>query len=101
MNLNLYSVYDTCAGIYLQIFTKASDGEAVRDWGDICMDAESIIAKHPEHYSLYRVGVWNNASGKITPENPECLETAHAAIARVQKIINPMTEIPDNPGGSE
>ena len=56
MLLNVYSVYDTAAAAYTRPFFLPSDAEALRQFGDICIDREHPIGKHPEDYYLVRIG---------------------------------------------
>lgn len=86
MRLNVYSVYDVAAGAYARPFFSQSDGEALRSFCDIAVDAEHPIGKHPEDYSLFRVGQWDDNKGKLVGEAPECLSTGMEAVARVQKV---------------
>lgn len=86
MRLFLYCVYDSCAGYYDRPFCAQADGEAVRSFSDIAGDAEHPIGKHPEHYSLYRVGAFDNNTSKIVPEDAVVLAKAHELIALAQTI---------------
>ncbi len=86
MNLNIYAIYDTAIGCYMRPFFTQSDGEAIRGFTDIALDAEHPIGKHPEDYSLYRIGVYNDQTGKINAEDKQCLCTAHERIAATRNV---------------
>lgn len=59
MKLNMYCIYDTATGVYLRPFFMQSDGQATRSFKDIATDADHEIGKHPEDYSLHRIGVFD------------------------------------------
>jgi len=77
MKNNIYTVKDSCAGFYQRPFTAQSDGAAMREFADIAKDREHPIGKHPEHYSLWRLGTFNDVNGEIAVELKECLAHAH------------------------
>jgi len=86
MKTQLYGIFDTAAGVYQKPFFGQSDGEVIRSFQDISVDAEHPIGRHPEHYSLYRLGTFDDNNGKVENEENTCLCTAHAAIAATQKV---------------
>jgi len=81
MLMHVYSVFDTAAGIYMRPFVSQADGEATRMFGDLSTDAEHPIGKHPEDYSLFRLGSFNDQNGGLTVEPPECLCTGLEMVA--------------------
>lgn len=87
MRLNIYTIYDTACGAYMRPFFSQSDGEAVRSFSDISLDAEHPIGKHPEDYSLHRIGSFNDQNAIIIPETKECMATALELIA-LSKNVN-------------
>ncbi len=88
MKLNMYSIYDTAAACYTRPFYMQSDGQAMRSFTDISSDADHEIGKHPEDYSLHRIGVWDDSNARTHSEKPECLSTALEAIAN-SRAVNP------------
>lgn len=97
MKSNVYATYDTCAGIYSKPFTAQSDNEVVRSFGDIVKDKTHPIGQHPEHYSVWRIGSFNDQDAKLIPDNPkECLITAMEVAALADA---PVTEhqVPEHP----
>ncbi len=85
MKVQLYGIFDTAAGIYQKPFFGQSDGEVKRSFMDVAVDKECPIGKHPEDYSLYRLGTFDDNSGTLLNEDNECLMTAHEAIAASRK----------------
>lgn len=70
MKLSVYSIFDNAAGAFMQPFFMVNDGMAVRAFSDTANTADSSIKAHPDQFSLYRVGTWNDASGYLEPEDP-------------------------------
>ena len=90
----IYSVYDSAAAVYMRPFFEMTDSSAMRMFGDISVDVEHPIGKHPEHYSLYRIGIWDDANARIEPEEGVCIARAHELVAHRQAIQG-------NSGGSD
>ena len=86
MRVNLYSIFDRASGVYDGPFPIAADGQAVRQFTDFACNADHPIGKHPEDYSLFRVGVWDDVKGSVIPQEPECLARAHECFAKSREI---------------
>jgi len=86
MKSQLYAIYDTAAGIYQKPFFGQSDGEVKRSFMDVATSGDTPIGLHPEDYSLYRLGNFDDNNGKLINEENECLCTAHEIIAQSQSI---------------
>lgn len=63
--LRAFSVFDAKAQAFLQPFFFASDGQAVRIFSDCVRDPSHAFGKHPEDYSLFRVGEFDLINGKL------------------------------------
>ncbi len=81
MKLNIYSIFDTASGLYSRPFFTASDAESIRSFTDIASDAEHPIGKHPEDYTLFRIGTFDDATALLNNEANESLCTALEQIA--------------------
>ncbi len=88
MKLNIYSIYDTASGLYSRPFFTPSDAEAIRSFSDIAVDAEHPIGKHPEDYTLIRIGTFDDATALLNNENNESLCTALERVAATRKFSN-------------
>jgi len=86
MKLNMYTIYDSAAGAYMRPFFLQSDGQAMRAFKDIATDASHEVGKHPEDYSLFRIGVFDDNNATLHPEDRECLATAQEVIASTRRI---------------
>ncbi len=86
MKVNIYSIFDTASGLHRYPMFVNSDGEAIRSFKDASANAESDIGKHPEDYTLYRLGSFNDRTGTILGETPEMLKTALACVAEGRQV---------------
>ncbi len=86
MKLNIYSIYDTASGLYSRPFFCQSDGEAQRSFQDLATDAEHPVGKHPEDYSLFRLGIFSDNNGSFNDEKNECLDTGLEAVASSRNV---------------
>jgi len=86
MNLNAYTIYDVASGVYMRPFFSQADGQAIRGFNDIATDANHEVGKHPEDYTLYRVGRFNDTSGKLEGEELEKLTTGLEAVSNSRNV---------------
>lgn len=86
MKLNAYTIYDVASGVYMRPFFSQADGQALRGFNDLATDAEHEIGKHPEDYTLYRIGDFNDSTGEIRGENLEKLTTGLEAVTQSRKV---------------
>lgn len=87
MKLNFYSIFDVAAGVYQNPFTSKTHGEVTRSFSDIAQDAEHPIGQHPEDYTLFCLGTFNDGTGEIIGKPPEKIATALELIA-ITKNVN-------------
>ena len=81
MKLQAYTIYDVASGTYMRPFFSQADGQAIRGFKDIATDADHEVGKHPEDYTLYRVGQFNDTTGKMEGEELEKLATGLEMVA--------------------
>lgn len=60
-----FTVYDSKIGAYLAPFFMKSRGEALRAWMDIVNDEKSAFNKHPEDFTLFEVGEYDDEKGQF------------------------------------
>lgn len=83
MKVNVYSVFDSKLAVFELPFFMGTDPAAIRGFTDAVNDSrpENPYLKwnrHPEDYSLYRVGEFDDSIGKLIGINPMSLLTASA-----------------------
>lgn len=76
MKLRVYSVFDSKAAYYGTPFFSSTDGMAVRSFGDAVNDRMTTLFKHPEDFTLYRIGEFDDQLGRVLPTTPEPIVTA-------------------------
>ncbi len=86
MKLNAYTIYDVASGTYMRPYFSTADGEAMRGFKDIATDATHSVGKHPEDYTLYRVGSFNDTTGQMAGEELEKLTTGLECVAQDRNI---------------
>ncbi len=81
MKLNAYCIFDTASGIYQRPYFVGSDNEATRAFADLVSETEHPVGKHPEDYSLFRVGNFNDVKGVLSGDDlKECIMTGLDAV---------------------
>ena len=86
MKLNIYSIFDTASGLYSRPYFTQSDGEAIRSFHDIAVDAEHPVGRHPADYTLFRLGIFDDNTGKLIDEDNSSLCNALERIASAQNV---------------
>ena len=79
--LVFYAIYDSAVGAYMRPYVMQSDGQALRTFIDEVAREDSEIGKHPEDYSLFRLGSFDVEKGTLHPQDPKCLARAHELAA--------------------
>ena len=68
MTKTICSIYDCKAEFWSSPMMFQSRASAVRSFTDVVNDSSSDFFKHPEDYTLFAVGTFDEASGEIIPE---------------------------------
>lgn len=72
MFFQVVAVLDQGAGAFMRPFFARAVGEAVRSFQDEVnrKSDDAMIAHHPEDFSLYLVGTFNDEDGLLSPCSP-------------------------------
>ena len=81
-----FAIYDIAAGAYMRPWFVPSDQVAIRSFTDICSDADHPVGQHPDDYSLFRIGGYDEDTGKLLVEDRECIITGPEAVSRSRKM---------------
>lgn len=65
MKLEVFTIHDSKAGLFLQPWVHQSVGSATRQLEDMLRDPSSAFAMHPEDYSLFHLGAFDQVNGKF------------------------------------
>lgn len=70
MQLSIYSIFDSAASAFSTPFFMQNDGLALRAFMDNVnrKDEESALTKHPDQFTLFRLGKFEDKTGKFEPE---------------------------------
>ena len=88
MKLLMFSVYDTATQAYMRPFYAQTQKLAERMFDDLVMDQNQEVFRHPEDYSLFQVGEFDDSTGGIVSINPKGIVRAHEAKARIQAELS-------------
>lgn len=66
LELKVYSVFDSKAGVYGQPFYSVNNESAMRDFIAAAMDKDTKIGYFPGDFTLFHLGVFNTMTGKIS-----------------------------------
>lgn len=70
MITRIYAIHDVKADCYMQTFNCKTDGQATRQFQDTMSQENSLIAKHPQDFTLFLLGTYDDNNGKIEPNTP-------------------------------
>ncbi len=65
MKLLAFTVYDEKAECFGNPFFVSAPGQATRMFADLSRDKQTTVGQHPEDFTLYQVGTWNNSEAKF------------------------------------
>lgn len=85
MKTKVYSVFDSKAAVYGTPFFMPNDAMAVRAFTDLVNGPENMISTHPEDFSLFVVGDFDDQLARLAPVTPLNLVTA-SAVKRVNRF---------------
>jgi hypothetical protein len=71
MIMYAYSVHDKAANAFLPLFFARAKGEAIRSFVSAVSDANHQFAKSKGDYTLYACGSFDDASGVLSPQEPD------------------------------
>ena len=90
MRQNVYSIRDRCSKLYDRPWVAHSDAAAVRSFTDIATDEEHPIGRHPEDFTLFRIGTWDEQEGVLKGEAAE--KVVNGAEVQTAEVIEFQSE---------
>ena len=69
----IVSIFDNATKSYTPPVYSVAKGEAIRSFMDLLDDQNSQYAKHPEDFSLFYLGTFDESTGMFKTVNPEKL----------------------------
>jgi len=64
----IYSVFDSKSESYTPPFYQHTEAMAIRTFADACNDKEHTFGMHPDDYTLFDLGTWDDSTGTITQD---------------------------------
>lgn len=100
MIINVYSVFDSKLATFGRPWYELTDSAAIRAFSDAVMDGSNPnnqFHKHPEDFSLYSLGSFDDSIGFFDLVKPVSLVTASALVASRRPMADNMpAEIVDS-----
>lgn len=81
---SLFCVFDSKVGAFMSPFFMRSKNEAIRSFIDVVNDGKSSISLHPEDYSLFFCGVFDDEDANFTV--PDAIESLGNGINFVRSV---------------
>jgi len=66
MKSKVFTVYDSKMETYMSPFLMLTKGQAIRSFTDAVGNSESQFCTHPEDYTLFEIGEWDDQEGCYT-----------------------------------
>jgi len=73
MKHNMFVIYDVKANAYLQPWFLSQEGMATRAFSDCVNDPEHNFGRHPEDYTLFNIGTFNDHDARIEWQAPKSM----------------------------
>lgn len=73
MRRPVLAIYDSKAELYGEPIVAVAVGVVVREFADRCSDGKSEYWKHPEDFTLFQIGVYDDSEGKLIAQVPVSL----------------------------
>lgn len=86
MEKHLFTVYDSAAGAYLDPFVAPSIEFAIREFKSAVNKENHQFNRYPEDYTLFHIGQFSQADGKLIPSDPRSLGVAITFVTPSQQL---------------
>lgn len=95
MKLKMFSVFDTKMAVFANPFYDQREESAIRSFSDAVNDPNpnNMWNKHPEDFSLYMIGEFDNDTGEIDLYKPQNLVTASALMSLRRDLPSKISEV--------
>lgn len=85
MKLFVYATYDKKACVYSRPMFAPNDQSMLRSFSDVAQDKSHPIGKHPEDYTLWRLGTYDEEKGSFF-QSKEDIKQVSSAIELVRPL---------------
>lgn len=73
MKHKMFVVYDVKANAYMQPWFLTQEGMALRAFSDCVNDADHNFGRHPEDYTLFNIGTFDDSNADIKWQTPKSM----------------------------
>lgn len=87
MKLYVYTVLDKAVGSFLPPFYCRAPGEAVRSFTEAVNGDKSNFSKYPDDFTLFCLGVWDDADAQFVLSEPQRVITARDVLVTGGPVI--------------
>jgi len=71
MKMKAFTIYDSKAAVFRTPFFTSTVGEALRPLTDAANKEDHEFCKHPEDYTLFEIGEYDEDHATLTPIEPQ------------------------------
>lgn len=96
-----FTVYDQKAAAYLPPFILPRAEQALRTFSDCCQSNDHQFGNHPEDYTLFRLGTFNDETGEIVSELAPIVIANGLELAALKPPTDPNNEPTQTQVGDE
>lgn len=75
--MKIFAIKDLKIGSFTKPFVDTHEQNAIRGFEQVINDKQSMYAKYPEDFELWKIGSFNDESGKVEG-NIQCLTNGMA-----------------------
>ncbi len=69
----MLTIRDSAAEVYARPFFARAPGEAIRSFSDLVNEQDHPIGEHPDHYTLFQIGSFDEQTGSVEAHEPRSL----------------------------
>jgi len=73
MKHKMFVIYDVKANAYMQPWFLTQEGMALRAFSDCVNDKEHNFGRHPEDYTLFNIGEFDDSNAEVTWQTPKSM----------------------------
>lgn len=92
MTYRVFCVYDSKIEAFMTPFIMQTKGQAMRSFGDTVNDSSTQFWKHPEDFTLFEIGTYDDREGVYQMHDAKislgtALEFKEKATQRLEKVV--------------
>ncbi len=92
MEKQLFTVYDSAAGAYLDPFVAPTVEFAIREFRNIVNKEGHQFNQFPSDYTLFHIGSFKIQEGTLKPNGPTSLGVALTFVEKIRMFTEPLED---------